>query len=119
MTQDRITAEEYQYYTKYGHLRGEKPKRSKYRNQRQDGYDSKHEANRAAELALMVKAGEARAVAEQVPFELAGGIKYVADFVVMLPDGTYRVEDAKGYKTPEYRLKRKLMRAIGIEIMEV
>lgn len=119
MTENRANAEEYQYYIKHGHFPGEKPKRSKYGNKRQDGYESKHEAERAGELHLMVKAGEACKVLEQVPFELAGGIVYIADFVVLLPDGTYRVEDAKGFRTKEYKLKKRLMRAAGIGILEV
>lgn len=36
-------------------------------------------------------------------------IKYVADFVVTLADGTREVVDTKGYKTPEYKLKKKLL----------
>jgi hypothetical protein len=37
--------------------------------------------------------------------------KYIADFVVTDPDGTLHVYDAKGYKTPEYRLKKKIFEA--------
>lgn len=111
---DRMTAAEY---------RAMQNKPSKYKNCRTEyngrKYPSQLEANRAAELQLMVKAGELCGVMEQVTFHLAGGIKYIADFVLLFPDGTYWVEDAKGVKTKEYQLKKKLMREKGIEILEV
>jgi hypothetical protein len=99
-------------------------KRSKYGNVKteQDGrvYDSKREAARAGELALMQKAGEIRGFAEQVRFLLADRVTYIADFVVLNNDGTYTVEDAKGFRTDVYKLKRRLMRSVhGIEIKEV
>ena len=44
---------------------------------------------------------------------------YVADFVY-LQDGRVVVEDTKGFKTPEYELKKKMMRAFrGIAIQEI
>jgi hypothetical protein len=99
-------------------------KRSKYGNVKTvvDGveYDSKREAARAGELALMQKAGEIRGFAEQVRFLLADRVTYIADFVVLNNDGTYTVEDAKGFRTDVYKLKRRLMRSVhGIEIKEV
>lgn len=102
-----------------------RPKRAnKYHNTKteQDGkmYDSKREAGRARELQLMQAAGEIVSFAEQVPFLLPGGIRYIADFVVLLQDGTYRVEDSKGARTEGYKLKKRLMRECkGIEIVEV
>ena len=46
---------------------------------------------------------------------------YIADFSYFDCDsGQITVEDAKGFKTPEYRLKKKLMLWIhGIRIKEV
>ena len=59
----------------------------------------------------------------QVVFELPGGIKYIADFVTLEPDGTYRVWDAKSAATARdkvYRLKKRLMReCLGLEITEI
>ena len=44
---------------------------------------------------------------------------YVADFVY-LQDGKTIVEDTKGFRTKEYELKKKMMRAfLGIEIKEI
>ena len=46
-------------------------------------------------------------------------VKYKADFVYS-KNGKMVVEDVKGYKTPDYIIKRKLMLYIhGIEIREV
>lgn len=103
------------------------PKRRKYGNQPTvcDGrtFDSKHEADRYAELMLMVKAGEIHGVICQHPFLLPGGIVYRADFVVIEKGGTWRVEDAKSVATAKdktYRIKRRLMReCLGITINEV
>lgn len=106
---------------------GEKPKRGKYGNVKveQDGrvYDSKREAAHAGELKLAQKAGAIKGFAEQVTFILPGGVKYIADFVILENDGTYTVEDVKSPATrldKAYRIKRKLMKQThGIEIREV
>lgn len=45
--------------------------------------------------------------------------EYIADFTYFLPDGTAVIEDTKGDKTPEYVMKRKLMRLQGHPIVEV
>lgn len=46
-------------------------------------------------------------------------VSYVADFVYE-KDGQTVVEDTKGYKTPEYVIKKKMMYALkGIEIQEI
>lgn len=45
---------------------------------------------------------------------------YIADFVYHDKDGNLIVEDTKGYRTPEYNIKRKLMLYVhGIRISEV
>jgi hypothetical protein len=102
---------------------GKQPGRSKYNNRRTelDGktYDSAREAGRAAELKLLVAAGEIAAVLEQVNFRLPGGVVYRADFVLLKWDGTFTVEDAKGVRTKEYSIKRRLMREKGLDIKEV
>jgi hypothetical protein len=105
----------------------EKPKRAKYGNVRTtfQGRESasKREAQRAQELDLMLKAGEIAGWIPQWPFRLAGGIRYIADFLVLQNDGTWRAEDVKSEATRKigtYRLKRKLYRErYHMEIMEV
>ena len=81
-------------------------------------YDSRKEAKRAAVLEQQEKLGIIKNLQKQVSFELQPGytnnqgkkirsIIYVADFVYE-KDNVFYVEDTKGFKTPEYRLKRKL-----------
>lgn len=106
-------------------------RRSKYRaaptvlNGRR--FDSKREAEHALSLQLMEQIGDIRGLRFQVayPLEVNGHLvaRYVADFVYdEWRDGAWWpvVADAKGVKTPVYRLKAKLMQAIyGIDIREV
>lgn len=98
-------------------------KRSKYNNNRGPDYDSDHEASRAQQLALMERNGEITGLREQVKFALVVGhtliAEYIADFVYVR-DGKSVVEDAKGKKTRDYIMKKKLMLAIyKIEVIEV
>lgn len=85
-------------------------------------FASKKEAGRYQELALLEKAGYIRKLQCQVryPLRINGELicTYVADF--LYDDGKAQItEDCKGFKTPEYKLKAKLMKAIlGIKILE-
>ena len=104
-------------------------------------FDSKKEARRYAELKLMEQAGVITDLQKQVKFVLIptqrepetigarGGIhkgkllekecSYIADFVYK-QDGVTIVEDTKGFKTPDYLIKRKLMLYIhDIRIHEI
>ena len=93
-------------------------------------FDSRREAKRYAELLLLLRAGQISNLRRQVPFELLPTqkrdgkvierpVKYVADFVYT-ENGEEVVEDAKGLRTKEYILKRKLMLwQYGIQIREV
>lgn len=99
----------------------------KYRNQRTevDGitFDSKAEARRYSELKLLEKAGQIVGLNLQPSFPIiVNDVKictYRADFGYGLPNGSLVVEDVKGMKTPAYRLKAKLMKAVhGVEILE-
>ena len=97
-------------------------KPSKYRNKRCGKYASKKEATRAAVLHALEKAGKIFSLYEQSVYSLeVNGIvicKYIADFDYWV-DGKHVVEDVKGFKTPVYRLKKKMLKAIyGIEIRE-
>jgi hypothetical protein len=110
--------------------------RRKYGNRKVelDGvlFDSRKEANRWAELVLMERAGEISHLRRQVTFTLipvqkdpeTGKVierdcKYIADFVYT-ENGKTVVEDTKGFRTPDYIIKRKLMlRDWGIRIREV
>ena len=90
---------------------------------------SKREARRWAELQLLERAGAIADLRRQVTFELIPKqkrgdrteqpVKYIADFVYK-ENGEEVVEDAKGFRTREYIIKRKLMLwTYGIEIREV
>ena len=108
---------------------------NKYNNKKHNGYDSKREAKRAAELKLLEKAGEITSLQEQVPYELIPSqyrivngkrrcieraMKYIADFQYVDKDGNTVVEDAKGFRTEVYRIKKKLMLYFhDIQIKEV
>ena len=103
-------------------------KRAKYGNRKVeiDGmkFDSQHEADYYfGTLLPLWRAGEYKMLARQVPFDLPGGIKYIADFVTVGMDGEVRVIDAKSAATRRIRTyinKKKQMKAIWrIEIVEV
>lgn len=91
-----------------------------------DGYvfDSRAESRRYSELLMLEKAGEISNLILQPVFPLiVSGEKigkYIADFEYTDLNGKRIVEDVKGVKTPVYRLKKKLVKAIHkIEIVEV
>ncbi len=92
---------------------------SKYKNIKtvtSDGikHDSIKEANRWCELKLLERAGMIQDLQRQVKFELLPkqdgerAVSYIADFVYT-ENGKRVVEDVKGVKTKEYRLKKKMM----------
>jgi hypothetical protein len=124
-------------------------RKNKLNAQKTDGYDSKKEAERAAELHWLEKGGKIRDLQEQVKFVLIPakyeeiprigkrgkpikpkrvcierGLDYIADFVYIDETGHTVVEDVKGYKGgATYRVfaqKRKMMLEIyGIKVVEV
>lgn len=102
---------------------GKEQKQPKYHNNKceVDGikFDSALECNYYCQLKMLRMRGEVKDFEMQVPFVLQPSfkregktiraIKYIADFVVTLADGTQEVVDTKGYPTAEYKLKRKLL----------
>ena len=109
-------------------------------------FDSKKEAQRCAELQLLLKAGQICDLGRQVRFELIPaqyetverygkngqrlkdgkrcierGVDYVADFVYYDKKlNRTVVEDTKGVRTKDYIIKRKLMLWVhGIKVKEV
>jgi hypothetical protein len=96
-------------------------------------FDSKKEARRYQELKMLERAGEIRHLSIQPRYELRVGThdvgSYVGDFRYeehvnqitpnLAPVWMCVVEDCKGVRTPVYRLKKKLMKALyGIDIRE-
>ncbi|RQT74775.1 DUF1064 domain-containing protein [Burkholderia cepacia] len=107
-------------------------KPSKYRNQRcvHDGitFDSRRERDRWVHLCRERDSGEISDLERQVVFVLADpvvingrkkpALRYVADFVYER-NGKQVIEDVKGVITAEYRIKRHLMAARGLQIVEI
>lgn len=117
-------------------LGGEKPaKRNKFGAKKTvvDGitFDSKAEAARYGVLKAMLARGEIRDLERQVAYILAPDVvldgkrrqplRYRCDFrYVRVTTGEVVVEDVKGMRTPDYRIKRHLMKSVlGIEVKEV
>jgi hypothetical protein len=128
--QESISAAEYVGRVTGRKLKTDDPKRPKYRNEKHtvDGitFDSKREAHRYLELRMAEKAGKIRNLRRQYVFPIViDGVRvcdYIADFQYQEQRGNEWAdvtEDAKGFKTEVYRLKRKLMKAVhGIDVHE-
>lgn len=109
---------------------GKSNRHNKYNARKTGAHASKKEHTRANELKLMQRAGLITNLREQVRYLLIPGQKngdrverpcyYIADFVYEDVDGNLVVEDTKGFRTPEYVIKRKLMLSVhGITIKEI
>ena len=121
--QAKLTVDEYKTLTKSN------GRRSKYGAHPVsiDGlrFDSAREATRWVQLVMLERAGVIQGLRRQVPFVLIDksahgrAIRYIADFTYM-QDGQEIVEDAKGYRTDVYKLKRRMMaERYGIIVKEV
>ncbi len=102
-------------------------KKSKYGSKRveYDGikFHSQKECSRYKVLEMLLERGEIKDLKLQVKFELKVNNelieKYVADFTYLDKQGNYIVEDTKGFKTADYKRKKKWMKTVhGIEIFE-
>lgn len=107
----------------------------KYGNIKTNGYDSKKEAAHAAKLELLRNASnpservvkiEKQVRYQLIPSQRIGGkvaeraCHYVADFCIEYADGRKEVIDVKGFKTPDYIIKRKLMlHVFNIRVKEI
>jgi hypothetical protein len=113
-----------------------KEKKNKYKNEKVtiDGitFDSIAEGNRYAELKLLQRQGIIKDLELQPEYLLQDSftkdgikhreIKYIADFrYIVVATGELKIEDTKGCKTKEYRLKKKLFEKMypGLSITEV
>lgn len=110
-------------------------KHSKYNSKKvitnEGKFDSKKEYKRWLELKDMEARGEIRELKRQYPLELIPSqridgrvveraCKYIADFVYVIGADEVVIEDTKGFKTPDYIIKRKLvLQRYGIQIKEV
>jgi hypothetical protein len=115
--------------SEYADLTGQKVKTNKYHNSRcvWEGikFQSIKEMNRWVELQLLYMAGVIQDLRRQVKFELIPkqsgqrACNYYADFVY-IEQGKLVIEDVKSKATATavYKLKKKLMAAMGYEIRE-
>lgn len=105
-------------------------KTPKYGNEKVGGFDSKKERDRYHVLKLLEKSGQIQDLQTQVYFYIIPTLRddagklvarktsYRADFVYT-ENGKQVVEDAKGFRTAVYKLKRALMfERFGILIKE-
>jgi hypothetical protein len=107
---------------------------SKYGNKKVEWqgmkFDSKRELARYQDLLLLEKAGQIQDLKRQVVFVLAKSVKfidslrarpalrYVSDFTYT-KDGEFIIEDAKGFRSEKYLIKKHLMLALlGLHITE-
>lgn len=85
-------------------------------------YHSKKEAGYAENLDWLVKSGEVIKWERQVKLDLSvNGVhitNYYIDFKVWKKDGTIEYVEVKGFETPEWQLKWRLLQAIKHEILE-
>lgn len=93
-------------------------------------FPSKREGARWCALRLLERAGEIRDLERQVriplmgrdgPLKSAAGrqLVYVADFRYFdVRAGAVVVEDSKGHETPDYKLKRSILAAQGVAILQ-
>ncbi len=94
--------------------------KSKYKAVKQNyngySYDSKLEANWAAQLDLMIKAKEVKKWERQHKISIdIDGIhicNYFIDFKVWFTDGRVEYHEVKGYETEVWKLKWKLSKAL-------
>lgn len=96
---------------------------SKYHNEKTtvDGitFHSKKEADYYVGLTWAKKSGELLFFLRQVPFYLSGGVRYVCDFMEVWKNGDLRFVDVKGFRTPTYLMKKKMVESLyPIKILE-
>lgn len=115
---------------KKGSKMGNKPAQRVMPNGEVHTFDSQKEARRYDELRLLLLAGKISDLKLQPEFTLkesyitaqgerSRAIRYAADFSYRM-NGEYIVEDAKGHRTRDYIMKKKLMQEIhGISVKEV
>lgn len=92
-------------------------------------FASKKEARRYSDLMLLQRAGEIRNLQRQVKIPLQGKdapirtpkgrqAHYIADFTYFT-EAAFVVEDVKGKATPVYLLKKAILAAQGVRVVEV
>ena len=110
------------YPTRYGKYNKYNAKKTEFMGFK---FDSKWEAERYGQLSSMALGGVVKDLKRQVKYDIIVNdqkiCRYIADFVYILvhENGSEEkiVEDAKGVQTSDFKLKKKLMKAVfDIEI---
>jgi len=83
-------------------------------------FSSKLEKRWYSVIKDMKDSGELLFFLRQVPFHIAPDVTYRADFMLFYTDGNVEVWECKGYDTPEWKIKKKMVENIfPIEIKVV
>ncbi len=83
-------------------------------------FSSKREAQYYNDLLLAKRSGDLLFLLRQVPFHLPGNVRYVCDFAEFWKSGEVRFTDVKGFRTPMYKAKLKMVEDLyPIKILEV
>lgn len=83
-------------------------------------FSSKLESRWYSVIRDMQEGGELLFFLRQVPFHLPGGVTYRADYMLFYANGNVEVWECKGFDTPEWKIKKKLVESIyPIEIKVV
>jgi len=72
-------------------------------------FGSKREARYYCDLKIRQRAGEVIGFLMQVPLRLTGGVIYRMDFLEFLADGTCKGIEVKGFETPEWKIKKRMV----------
>lgn len=109
---------EYQEQARASGSSGERKYRNKPLEWQGEKFDSRHELDIYRKRLDARMNGYIRAVIRQVSMPLPHTTRRIrVDFLLVENDGRLRWEDAKGFETPAWRLKRQIVRdAYGIEI---
>jgi len=82
-------------------------------------FASKREAKYYSDLLLAKRSGDLLFFLRQVPFHLPGNVRYVCDFAEFWKSGDIRFVDVKGFRTPMYKVKKKILESCyPIQIVE-
>lgn len=83
-------------------------------------FASKKEAFYYGQLLLAQKSGDLLFFLRQTPLHIGGGVRYVVDFCEFWKSGEVRFVDCKGFATPMYKAKKKIVESLyPIKIIEV
>lgn len=72
-------------------------------------FSSKLEARWYSIIKDMKDSGEVLFFLRQVPFHITPDVTYRADFMLFYANGNVEVWECKGYDTPEWKIKKKLV----------